>query len=153
MQITKNEQEQITAAIEILYRILEQQSPLVCINTNADLFTFLKLQFGMLKHEEFSCLFLNSRCQLLAYEVLFKGSLNYCTVYPREVVKRALALDAAAIILAHNHPGMNGIPSQSDIELTNSLRETLARVDVRLHDHIIIYGTSVYSMRANGQLS
>ena len=87
-------------------------------------------------------LWLDAQNQLIADEILFKGSLTQTSVYPREVVKQALARNAAAVILAHNHPSGLAEPSKADEMLTRTLKEALALVDVRLLDHFIVAGQS-----------
>ncbi len=88
--------------------------------------------------EVFSCLFLNSSYRILAFKEMFRGTINKATVHPREVVKEALLLNAAAVIFAHNHPSGESKPSDQDIELTNKLRDILHVVDVRVLDHLVI---------------
>ena len=89
-------------------------------------------------HEVFACLFLDNRHRVIAYEELFHGTINGTSVHPREVVKRCLGHNAAALILAHNHPSGVAEPSQADIKLTLRLQEALALIDVRVLDHIVI---------------
>ena len=89
-------------------------------------------------HEVLACLFLDNRHRVIAYEELFHGTINGTTVHPREVVKRSLAQNAAALILAHNHPSGVAEPSQADINLTQRLQDALALIDVRVLDHIVI---------------
>lgn len=89
-------------------------------------------------HEVFACLFLDNRHRVIAYEELFHGTINGTSVHPREVVKRCLQHNAAALILAHNHPSGVAEPSQADITLTQRLTEALALIDVRVLDHVVI---------------
>ncbi len=89
-------------------------------------------------HEVFACLFLDSKHRVLAFEVLFHGSIDSASVYPRQVVKRALAHNAAALIITHNHPSGVAEPSPADRLLTERLKEALALVDVRVLDHFIV---------------
>ena len=100
------------------------------------------------QHEVFACLLLDTRHQLIRYQELFKGSLNGASVYPREVVKCVLEANAAAVILAHNHPSGDCQPSQADKHITQRLRQALGLIDVTVLDHIIV-GHSVYSMADN----
>ncbi len=88
--------------------------------------------------EIFACLFLDSRHRVLALKELFTGTINHATVHPRVIVKEALQLNAAAVILAHNHPSGENQPSKQDITLTNTLADILQVVDVRVLDHLII---------------
>ena len=101
--------------------------------------------------EVFACLFLNSSHRILAFKEIFRGSINRATVHPREVVKEALQLNAAAVIFAHNHPSGESRPSQQDIKLTNTLRDILLVIDVRVLDHLVI-GEEIYSFADAGQL-
>jgi DNA repair protein RadC len=101
---------------------------------------WLRLKLAPLQQEVFIALWLDAQNQLIADEILFKGTLTQTSVYPREVVKQALARNAAAVILAHNHPSGLAEPSKADEMLTRTLKEALALVDVRLLDHFIVAG-------------
>ena len=101
-------------------------------------------------HEVFGCLFLDSRHQVLTFEALFHGSIDNTSVHPRQVVKRALANNAAALILCHNHPSGNSTPSQADRKLTKRLQEALLLVDVRVLDHFIVGDGDPLSMAEYG---
>ncbi|MCP3889205.1 MAG: DNA repair protein RadC [Desulfobulbaceae bacterium] len=90
------------------------------------------------QHEVFACLFLDSQHRVLAFKEIFTGTINHTTVHPREVVREALQLNAAAIILAHNHPSGSIQPSTQDIALTRTLADILKIVDVRILDHLIV---------------
>ncbi|VVO77666.1 hypothetical protein PS900_01642 [Pseudomonas fluorescens] len=109
---------------------------------------YLKSMLRHEPHEVFGCLFLDSRHQVLAYETLFRGSIDNTSVHPREVVKRALANNAAALI--HNHPSGNTDPSQSDRVLTKRLQKALELIDVRVLDHFIIGDGDPLSMAEYG---
>jgi len=111
---------------------------------------FLKARLRHEPHEVFACLFLDSRHRVLAFEVLFHGSIDCASVYPRQVVKRALAHNAAALILAHNHPSGVAEPSQSDRLLTQRLKDALALVDVRVLDHFVVGDGDPLSMAELG---
>ena len=113
---------------------------------------FLVAQFKSLRREVFACLFLDTRHQLITFEVLFFGTLDATTVHPREVVKRVLELNAAAVILAHNHPSGVAEPSAADQALTRRLREALALVDVRVLDHIVAADGCAVSFADRGWL-
>ncbi len=99
---------------------------------------FLITQIGGLPHEVFAVLFLDSHHRLIRFETLFTGTLTQTSVYPREVAKRALQLNASALIAAHNHPSGATQPSQADQLLTAQLRRTLAALDIVLIDHLIV---------------
>jgi DNA repair protein RadC len=111
---------------------------------------YLKAKLRHERQEVFGCLFLDTKHQPLGFEVLFRGTIDSAAVYPREVVKRAIAMNAAALILAHNHPSGNPTPSQADRALTQRLKESLALVDVRVLDHIIIGEGEPLSMVEHG---
>lgn len=103
---------------------------------------WLRLSLGNLQHEVFVALWLDAQNRLIASEELFRGTLTQTCVYPREVVKRALAHNAGAVILAHNHPSGLAEPSRADEVLTSSLKQALAIIDVKLLDHFIVAGGS-----------
>lgn len=103
---------------------------------------WLRLTLSSLQHEIFLALWLDAQNRLITDEVLFRGTLTQTSVYPREVVKQALARNAAAVILAHNHPSGVAEPSMADRYLTRHLKEALALVDVRLLDHFIVAGNT-----------
>lgn len=111
---------------------------------------YLILKLSRLEIEEFHAVFLDNRHRVISLEKLFSGTLNGAAVYPREVIKRALKLNAAAIIFAHNHPSGVAEPSQADEQLTQRLRDALALVEVRVLDHIIIGGDSHVSFAERG---
>jgi len=99
---------------------------------------YLQARLAHHPYEVFACLFLDNRHRVIACEELFRGTVNGASVHPREVVRRALAHNAAALILAHNHPSGVAEPSQADIQLTGRLRDALALVDVRVLDHLVV---------------
>jgi DNA repair protein RadC len=104
------------------------------------------------QREGMLCLFLNNRHALIKDELLFEGTIDQTTVHPREIVKRALALNAAAVILAHNHPSGNAEPSQADRAITARIREALALVDIRLLDHFVVGAGEPISLAERGWL-
>jgi DNA repair protein RadC len=101
-------------------------------------------------HEVFACLFLDNRHRLIAYEELFRGTIDGASVHPREVVRRSLALNAAALILAHNHPSGVAEPSTADAGITRRLCDALALVDVRVLDHVIVGDGECVSLAERG---
>ncbi|AYK18873.1 RadC family protein [Aeromonas sp. 82P] len=105
------------------------------------------------EHEVFAMLFLDNQHRILAYEELFRGTLSSASVYPREVVKRALALNAAALMLVHNHPSGHPEPSRADIEITQRLQSALALVDIRTLDHLVVGGEGIVSLAERGVLA
>ncbi|MFM7067178.1 MAG: DNA repair protein RadC [Gammaproteobacteria bacterium] len=113
---------------------------------------YLRAQLRDREHEVFCCLFLDNRHRFLAYEELFRGTIDGASVHPREVVKAALARQAAAVILAHNHPSGIAEPSRADEAITLRLRDALALVDIRVVDHLIIGGPDCTSLAERGLL-
>lgn len=110
---------------------------------------YLKLKLGTLGHEIFGCIWLNTKHEVITFQEIFRGTIDGATVYPREVVKEALNVNAAAAVLVHNHPSGNSEPSHADKMLTNRLKESLTLMEVRVIDHIII-GKTFYSFAENG---
>mgnify|MGYP000096939584 CR=1 FL=1 len=113
---------------------------------------FLHLQFANQEQEIFLVLFLDVQNRLLEMEELFRGTLSQTSVYPREVVKRALHHSAAAVVLAHNHPSGTAQPSRADEALTHTLKAALALVDVRVLDHFVVAGDGALSFAERGIL-
>lgn len=113
---------------------------------------FLKARLRHEPHEVFACLFMDNRHRMLEFEVLFHGSIDSASVYPRQIVKRALAHNAAALILAHNHPSGICEPSHSDRLLTRRISDALALIDVRVLDHFIVGDGEPQSMAELGML-
>ncbi|MHB1516271.1 MAG: RadC family protein [Acidiferrobacteraceae bacterium] len=113
---------------------------------------YLTLKLAPARREQFAVLLLDQRHRVIAFEVLFTGTLSTCSVHPREVVKTALTANAAAVILAHNHPSGDPSPSEADKSLTFRLREALALVDVRVLDHIVVGGSQALSFVEAGLL-
>ena len=111
---------------------------------------FLRLKIGGLPYESFWVLFMDSQVRLISAEELFRGTLTQTSVYPREIVKRALHFNAGSVILAHNHPSGISQPSRADEALTNAIKASLALVDVRVLDHIIVGEGETASMAAMG---
>ena len=113
---------------------------------------FLNLTIGFKDHEVFAVLFLDAQHALIVAVEMFRGTLTQTSVYPREVVKAALRLNAAGVILAHNHPSGSAEPSRADEFLTQTLKAALALVDVRVLDHMVVTRTGVTSMAERGLL-
>ena len=113
---------------------------------------FLMRQLRACEQEVFLCLFLDSRHAVIACEELFHGTIDGASVYPREVVKRALKHNAAALILAHNHPSGVAEPSQADVRITERLKSALALVDIRVLDHMVVGDAEVVSLAERGLL-
>lgn len=111
---------------------------------------FLRLSIGSRDHEVFLVLFLDTQHALISAEEMFRGTLSQTSVHPREVVKRALQLNAGSVILAHNHPSGVAEPSRADEFLTQTLKAALALVDVRVLDHVVVARQSATSMAERG---
>jgi DNA repair protein RadC len=111
---------------------------------------YLATQFAGLEHEIFACLFLDNRHRVIRYEELFRGTIDGCSVHPREVVKAALTANAAAVILAHNHPSGVAEPSRADTQLTKRLTDALGLVDIRVLDHLVVGGAETVSFAERG---
>jgi len=122
------------------------------IRSPTDTEAFLQARMRHLGHELFCCLFLDNRHRVLRFDELFRGTIDGTSVYPREVVKEALAVNAAAVILAHNHPSGVAEPSQADERITKRLKSALELVDIRLLDHLIIGDGRATSLASRGLL-
>lgn len=144
---------QFQAVLELARRaLLEDLETGAILNAPQAVKQYLQLTLARKTHECFIALFLDVKNCLLKSEELSRGTLTHASVHPREVVKAALACNAAAVILAHNHPSGNSAPSQADLALTETLRAALALVDVRVLDHVIVAGNKPYSFSEHGQL-
>ncbi len=142
---------EMSAVLELARRSLAHELKLRTVFESPEqLRNFLQHQLGGLQHEVFGVVFLDTQNCLLCFEEMFRGSLTEAVVYPREVVKRALELGAASVVLAHNHPSGCTTPSQSDQDLTHKLCAALALVDVRVIDHLIVSQTEVVSLAERG---
>ena len=144
---------EIVAVLELAWRALaEELKEKALFSTPQAVRDYLQLQLGSRPHEIFAVLFLNSQNRLIALEEMFRGTLTQTSVYPREVVIRALALNAASVVLAHNHPSGAAQPSRADELLTHTLKAALALVDVRVLDHFVVTASSAVSMAERGLL-
>ncbi|MCL9685464.1 RadC family protein [Legionella maioricensis] len=121
------------------------------ITNSKQTYTFLKKKMRDYKNETFAALFLDNQHRIIAYEELFSGTINSATVHPRPIIERVLQLNAAAIILAHNHPSGVSDASHQDLAVTERLRDALELVDARLLDHLIIGDNEVYSIIAESK--
>lgn len=122
------------------------------IKSPRDTESFLKARMQHLDHELFCCLYLDNRHRVLRFDELFRGTIDGTSVYPREVVKEALSVNAAAVILAHNHPSGVAEPSQADERITQRLKSALDLVDIRLLDHLIVGEGAATSLASRGLL-
>lgn len=143
----------LAAIPDLARRYYEQSLPVgQAIRSPADTEAFLTAKLHDLPHEIFCCLYLDNRHRVLRFETLFRGTIDGTSVYPREVVKQALAANAAAVILAHNHPSGVAEPSQADERITRRLRSALELVDIRLLDHLVIGDGCCTSLASRGLL-
>ncbi|MDX1587630.1 MAG: DNA repair protein RadC [Oleiphilaceae bacterium] len=144
---------QFHAAMEMARRIMDQPlrdgDPLTSPDTTR---RYLQSRLITRTQEVFAALFLDNRHRVIRYEELFQGTIDAAAVYPREVVRRALDYNAAAVIFAHNHPSGVAEPSQADILLTDRLKSALALVDVRVLDHMVVGHGEVVSLAERGCL-
>ncbi|WP_445368109.1 RadC family protein [Methylomonas sp. BW4-1] len=143
-----DEQDVIFEAIQIYNRYFSRGESLTSPDKAKDC---IKLKLAPYEHEVFVCLFLDNQHRVIACDELFRGTIDGASVYPREVVKTALQYNAAALIMAHNHPSGISDPSQADRVITGKLKEALALIDVRVLDHFIV-GENVYSFAEHGLL-
>ncbi len=144
---------QLQAVLEMARRALaEQMQQADALNSPAAVRNYLRLALAGRQHEVFCGVFLDSQNRVLAVEELFHGTLTQASVYPREVVKRALAHNAAGLILAHNHPSGVAEPSRADESLTSTLKSALALVDIRVLDHFIVGNDTITSFAERGLL-
>lgn len=118
------------------------------ITNSKQTYAYLKKRMRDYKNETFAALFLDSQYRIIAYEELFSGTINSATVHPRPIIERVLQLNAAALILAHNHPSGVSDASHQDLAVTERIRDALELVDARLLDHIVIGDNEVYSIIA-----
>jgi DNA repair protein RadC len=120
------------------------------LNSWTALIAYLRARMATATVEQFRVLFLDRKNRLIADEVMGVGTVDHAPVYPREVAKRALELDASAVILTHNHPSGNPAPSSADVEMTKLLVSALKVFEIAVHDHLIIAGEGHVSMRQQG---
>ena len=143
----------LKAAIELATRYLEERVRRAdALTSPAHTSRFLCARLRSRPYEVFACLFLDNRHRVIHFEEMFRGTIDGASVHPREVVKRALELNAAALIAAHNHPSGVAEPSGSDRAITSKLHDALALVDVRLVDHFVIGDGEVVSFAERGLL-
>ena len=144
---------QLQALMEIARRALrEKLATGNALNSPSAVRDYLRMKLQALPHEVFVVLFLDAQNRVIGSEELFRGTLTQTSVYPREVVKRALHHNAGAVIFAHNHPSGVAEPSHADETLTQALKQSLALVDVRVLDHFIVAGSGVLSFAERGLL-
>lgn len=144
---------QLQAVLEMARRALDEKIKQTdALNSPQAVRDYLRLTLARLPHEVFVAVFLTAQNRVIVVEELFRGTLTQTSVYPREIVKRALAHNAASVILAHNHPSGEASPSAADRSLTKVLAEALALVDVRVLDHFIVAPGASLSFAEQGML-
>jgi DNA repair protein RadC len=144
---------QLQAVLELARRAVgEQLQAGQTLSSPSAVKQYLRLALGSQPYESFHVLFLDVKNRLIDSRELFRGTLSHTSVYPREVVREALARNAASVMLAHNHPSGTSEPSESDLVLTRALVQALALVDVRILDHFVVAGHLVHSFAEHGQL-
>jgi DNA repair protein RadC len=144
-----SEDQVIERALEILASRLKFGAALTSPGAVRD---YLRLALGPREHEVFVCIWVDAQHRVVGIEEPFRGTLTQTSVYPREIVKSALAYNAAAVIFAHNHPSGVAQPSQADELLTRNLKEALALVEVKVLDHFVVAGTQAISFAERGLL-
>ena len=143
----------LQACNELFKRAMAEKLSQKSCFTNADTASdYLRAQLSQNKREVFAMLLLDSQHQLIAYREMFTGTINSAAVYPRELVKQAMDDNAAAVILAHNHPSGIAEPSQADIQITQRIKQAFALVDVTVLDHFVIGHSSAVSFAQRGLL-
>ncbi|MGH8577821.1 MAG: RadC family protein, partial [Gammaproteobacteria bacterium] len=142
---------QVQAALELGRRYLEARLHRAdTLSSPEATRSYLMYRLKGLAYEAFLCLFLDNRHRVISCEEMFRGTVDSAQVYPREVVKRALVLNAAAVILAHNHPSGEAEPSHADRAITARLKDALALIEVRVLDHLVIGDGVATSMAERG---
>jgi DNA repair protein RadC len=144
---------QFTAAIELARRALqEKMKENAALTSPGEVRDYLRLALSRREEEAFVCIWLDAQHKVIEINEAFKGTLTQTSVYPREIVKAALARNAAAVIFAHNHPSGVAQPSQADELLTRNLKDALALVEVKVLDHFIVAGNQAISFAERGLL-
>jgi DNA repair protein RadC len=144
---------QFSAAIELARRSAEEKlREAAALTSPGAVRDYLRLAIGARPHEVFVCIWLDAQHRVIKFDEPFRGSLTQTSVYPREVVKMALAVNAAAVIFAHNHPSGVAQPSRADELLTANLREALALIEVKVLDHFVVAGNQAISFAERGLL-
>ena len=144
---------QLSAALELARRALrERLKQNAALTSPGAVRDYLRLMLGGLAHEVFFCIWLDAQHRVIDTQESFRGTLTQTSVYPREIVKAALARNAAAVIFAHNHPSGAAQPSRADELLTRSLQEALALIEVKVLDHFVVAGNQAISFAERGLL-
>ena len=144
----ESEQKTIDDAMNILYSRLK--TPDFYITSPHDVRKYLTLKLAELEHEVFAVIFLDNRHGIIKYEEMFRGTIDGASVYPREVIKRALELNANSLVFAHNHPSGKSEISSADESITNRLVKCAALFDIKVLDHLIVGGNTITSFAEKG---
>lgn len=149
-ELAPTDQQTIRTALTLLECQLRE--PGTAFTSSSSVRDWLRLQLATLDREAFTVLWLDNQHRLIAHDTLFLGTINSITVHPREVVKSGLKNNAAAAVLAHNHPSGEAEPSQADRLMTERLKQALDLVDIRLLDHLVVGGMDIVSFAERGWL-
>ncbi|HIE5389015.1 TPA: RadC family protein [Enterobacter cancerogenus] len=149
-ELAPTDQQTIRTALILLECQLRE--PGAAFTSSSSVRDWLRLQLATLDREAFTVLWLDNQHRLIAHDTLFLGTINSITVHPREVVKSGLKNNAAAAVLAHNHPSGEAEPSQADRLITERLKQSLDLVDIRLLDHLVVGGMDIVSFAERGWL-
>ncbi|QJU41829.1 RadC family protein [Serratia marcescens] len=149
-ELAPTDQQTIRTALTLLECQLRE--PGAAFTSSSSVRDWLRLQLATLDREAFTVLWLDNQHRLIAHDTLFLGTINSITVHPREVVKSGLKNNAAAAVLAHNHPSGEAEPSQADRLITERLKQALDLVDIRLLDHLVVGGMDIVSFAERGWL-
>lgn len=150
--LTPAQQRLVARALRTLETALARDPGAPVLHSPDAVHAYLRLRLGALPHEVFVVLYLDAQNRLIDAQEAFRGSLTQTAVYPRELVKEALRLNAAAVIVAHNHPSGAAEPSAADLYLTGALKRAFALLDIALLDHVIVTAHHAVSLAATGQL-
>ncbi|WP_338627933.1 DNA repair protein RadC [Enterobacter sp. JJBC] len=149
-ELAPTDQQTIRTALTLLECQLRE--PGAAFTSSSSVRDWLRLQLATLDREAFTVLWLDNQHRLIAHDTLFLGTINSITVHPREVVKSGLKHNAAAAVLAHNHPSGEAEPSHADRQITARLKQALELVDIRLLDHLVVGGMEIVSFAERGWL-
>jgi len=152
MKYSDHERSIIDSAMQIIRERMTEYAVDKEFDSPSAVKNYLIMKLHNYEHEVFSCLFLNNQHKLIADEILFRGTIDGARVYPREVVKRALELNAAAVIFVHNHPSGAVVASSADDMITRRLQDALDLVDIKTLDHIIVGGIETMSYAEQGKI-
>lgn len=147
--INEHDLDIINQAKAIIAKYIHTGKKLCCPNDVKD---YLILNLGLLDYEEFCVLYLNNQNQVIVFEKLFRGTINETSVYPREIAKQVICYNAISVILVHNHPSGEPLPSKEDVKLTQQIESVLSLIDVKVLDHFIVAKHKIVSMKENGNI-